>query len=308
VSIETPDTCRLCRTPLAEPPIVGAHVYGGRSNQRFFACTACGVAFQHPPLDPEEEARFYRMEFEKFMHARTGADFDWSGPERHVAANGVTFDRRWPFLAPHVRPGARVLEIGCSSGFMLYPLRERGAQVFGVDPSDVFTEYVRTQGVPVYRTLDELRAAETEPFDLIMHFFVLEHVRDPEAFLAEQLAMLKPGGRIVLEVPSREDALATLYDIPAFQQFYWSVAHHWYFERQSLEWVLSRLAAPFELAPVQRYDLSNHLVWALEGRPGGQGRFNSVFSPALNEQYRASLCASGHPDAYFATIRRPVAS
>lgn len=253
-------------------------------------------------MTEEEEALFYAEEFARFMSGRSGDQGGWVGPEQHVTANAPTVVRRLPYFREYLHPGARVLEIGCSSGFMLYSLAEMGAEVVGVDPSALFTDFVRARGFEVYRSLEELERRRPEPFDLVLHFFVLEHMREPLDFLRRTMRLLGRGGRSVFEVPSRDDPLITVYNISAFHRFYWSVAHHWYFDRRSLEFLLGLLGEPFALTPAQRYDLSNHLVWALEGRPGGQGRFREIFGPEVEEAYGRALCARGCCDTYFAAI------
>ena len=129
-----------------------------------------------------------------------------------------------------------------------------------------------------------------------MHFFVLEHVSEPVDFLKHALEFVKPGGVMIFEVPNRSDPLLTIYDIPAFQKFYWSSAHHYYFNRASLEFIMRNVAGKFEILPEQRYDLSNHMAWALEGKPGGQGRYSSSFTPELEKAYRDSMLKTGHCD------------
>ena len=60
-----------------------------------------------------------------------------------------------------------------------------------------------------------------------------------------------------------------MYDIPAFERFYWSVAHPWYFNYKSLTYLLKKINKKFKILKDQRYDLSNHLHWMKYGRPGG---------------------------------------
>jgi SAM-dependent methyltransferase len=144
-----------------------------------------------------------------------------------------------------------------------------------------------------------------ERFDLIMHFFVLEHISSPLDFLNQQLEILNPGGIIVFEIPNVADPLFALYDVPDFERFYWSVAHPWYFSVKSLDYLLSKLDCHYTITLEQRYDLSNHIIWARDGRPGGMGRFNKVFDHEFNEKYKETLIRSGFCDTLICTIRKP---
>lgn len=289
MTAEATPSCRLCNAGADRQSVRAPDVFGGTSAHRFWECAACGAIYLYPFLSEEEERRFYAQEFEKFMTSRSGAERDWSNAENHIATNQDQLKRRWQFLEPFVAPGKTVLEIGCSSGFMLDGFRAAGMACMGVEPSNIFVDFLRGKGYEVFPSLEELESQESRKFDLITHFFVLEHIADPYAFFRRQLALLKPGGTIVAEVPCATDPLTSLYRIPAFERFYWSIAHHYYYTPRSLSAVLDKLGLNYRLLPEQRYDLSNHMVWMTEGKPGGQGRFNSVFSPALIETYQEDL-------------------
>ena len=86
----------------------------------------------------------------------------------------------------------------------------------------------------------------------------MEHLADPVAFLRSQLGLLKPGGRIVFEVPNANDALTVLYEIPAYARFIWVVSHRWYFTEKSLAATIAKAGGRGEVRLDQRYDLSNH--------------------------------------------------
>jgi SAM-dependent methyltransferase len=272
--------------------VVTRHVYGGSAEHAFFHCSACDVRYLHPQLGAEDQERFYVQEFSAFMAGRSGASGAWEIPERHVAANQAQQLRRQKYLMPALptKPG-RILEIGCSSGFMLYPLLEQGHECVAIEPSGAFASYVRNRGVTCYESFEQLLASGSANggFDVIMHFFVLEHISEAESFLQGQLKLLRPGGKLVIEVPNAADALASVYDIPAFERFYWSIAHSWYFSESSLRHLLKQLGHPFEIVLDQRYDLSNHMIWARDGRPGGMGRFTERLGSTIEEAYKAAL-------------------
>lgn len=247
------------------------------------------MIYLYPPLKENEEAKFYRAEFEKFMARRAGKDMDWSGPEKHFQSNQREVKRRMPFLQLYLKKGGRALEIGCSSGFMLSALKKKGLEVYGLDPSGGFVEYVRSKGITVFNDFEELKKCRGLKFDLIIHYFVFEHIRRPIQFLKQYMPFLKKSGRMVFEVPCASDPLVELYKIPAFDRFYWSIAHHWYFNRISLGHVLKKAGYSYKLLPEQRYDISNHLTWAIEGKPGGLGRYSSLFGKKFDDLYKERL-------------------
>lgn len=300
-----PQNCPLCRADFTKQGVVTAHVYGAKKGERaFFHCTNCDVRYQYPGLTPEEEARFYAAEFEGFMASRAGAAGGWTKADDHVRANEPTRLRRMQYMSRYLQGTVDLLEVGCSSGFMLYPLIQNGHRCVGVEPSGAFSGYLKSRGVPVHASIEELPpASQRQHFDVVTHFFVLEHIAQPLGFLQKQLAMLKPGGTIIFEIPNAADPLYSVYDIPAFERFYWSLAHPWYFSESSLRYLLDQLRKPYEILRDQRYDLSNHMIWARDGRPGGMGRFTDVLGRELEESYKQGLIASGQCDTLVGIIR-----
>jgi len=299
----SPYSCRLCGINLDHSEIIADYVFGGSSNQRFYHCSNCDIVFLYPPMTQEEEQQFYSGEFEKFMETRSGGDFDWSGPETHIKSNQKQAERRFPYFSDLISSEKSVLEIGCSSGFMLLPLKQKSVEVVGIEPSGGFTKFLKSNDITVYSSIEELlTSSQIKLFDLVMHFFVLEHLRDPVGFLKQTLNLVKAGGHMVFEVPSRSDPLLSIYNIPAFHKFYWSIAHNWYFNHNSLEYILNRVANDFEIMNEQRYDLSNHMTWALEEKPGGQSKYSALFTPALENAYRQSMIETGHCDTLICRI------
>jgi len=302
-----PENCPLCNAGLDKQVVVTPHVFGGgeRQSRAFFHCESCDVRYLNPGLTEEEETLFYAAEFEGFMESRSGTAGGWHKAEDHVAANESTRLRRMKYLLPHLPKNLSLLEVGCSSGFMLFPLAEAGHTCTGIEPSGVFSEFVKDRGLAVYNSLSQLKsAAPNARFDVIMHFFVLEHISNPVEFLEEQLSLLKPGGKIIFEIPNAADALYSVYEIPAFERFYWSVAHPWYFSELSLSYLLSLLGKSHEISLDQRYDLSNHMIWARDGRPGGMGRFTKILGRDFEEAYKNELIRIGKCDTLIGVISK----
>lgn len=110
--------------------------------------------------------------------------------------------RRIDQARPYIRFGTRVLDIGSAEGALFIRLRARIGEGVGVDPA-----LDRPVEGPGYRLLpgrfpDGLEGAQ--PFDAITMLAVLEHI--PEGALAAVsrscAELLKPGGRLIITVPS----------------------------------------------------------------------------------------------------------
>ena len=286
----TPNKCLLCKADNSKQSVATAHVYGDKTNSKaFFHCSVCDVFYQYPPLSRSEEKLFYEQEFEAFMASRSGENGGWLNAQNHIDANEDTKTRRLEYLNRYLHTADDILEFGCSSGFMLEHFKELGKNCFGIEPSGVFYDFLKNK-FNVFRDIETLKTNHpTQKYDLILHFFVLEHVSDPINFLKEQINMLKPGGRVIFEIPNVADPLYSVFDVPSFERFYWSVAHPWYFSEKSLEFVLSAVPAKFRVLLDQRYDLSNHITWALTGQPGGNGKYTKMLGEELEKNYKEGL-------------------
>ena len=297
--------CRLCNADQSMQLVRSSVIDGGRVGQKFWRCQICTVIYLYPPHSEADERKFYSHEFESFMGKRSGHIDQWEDGDRHRELNEREKNRRLTFLQKYLRGVENCLEVGCSSGFMLAELDKMGLFVAGIEPSKKFSDYLGQSNINTFSSLEECRK-DRGKFDLIIHYFVLEHIREPKEFLKTCLEMLNPGGLMIFDVPCAADPLIEPYAVAEFEEFYWSIAHHWYFNQTSLEYLLSRVTTDFEIIPDQRYDLSNHMIWMRDGKPGGLGKFQDLLGTSLNDMYKVRLTESGKCDTLTGIVRRPL--
>lgn len=110
--------------------------------------------------------------------------------------------------AKALRPlaGMTALDVGCGAGLLTEPLARMGAAVTGIDaaPENIAAAkaHAAGQGLSIdYRACEVAEVAGE--FDLITAMEVIEHVTDPEAFIAALAARLAPGGLMILSTPNR---------------------------------------------------------------------------------------------------------
>ena len=105
--------------------------------------------------------------------------------------------------------GTRVLDIGCGGGLLSEAMAAAGAAVLGIDPGTTAIQVARlhaleTGATPAYRqcAVEDIPVSEGG-FDLVTCMEMLEHVPDPSSVVAHAVALLRPGGTLVLSTINR---------------------------------------------------------------------------------------------------------
>ncbi|MEA2365798.1 MAG: hypothetical protein QOI32_1310 [Thermoleophilaceae bacterium] len=121
-----------------------------------------------------------------------------------VAEHGLSGSHRAILAA--VPDRARVLDVGCATGYLAARLSARGCRVVGVEPDAVAAaqakrhcERVIVGGIDSPEARGEL-AGET--FDCVVFGDVLEHVVDPWETLLYARELVSPGGTAVVSLPN----------------------------------------------------------------------------------------------------------
>ena len=122
----------------------------------------------------------------------------------HDAVLGGRFGRN-RVLVDLAAQGQRILELGCSTGFISRHLTERGCSVTGVEISQEAAEHARPwcEKVIVHDLSQSGWSEQTGGgFDTVLCGDVLEHLANPERTLKEIAGLLAPEGRVIISLPN----------------------------------------------------------------------------------------------------------
>ncbi len=124
-----------------------------------------------------------------------------------------------------VRPGMRVLDLGCGDGTTALPAARRGAEVLGVDIAANLVAAGRARAAaegPVNLLFEEgdasdLHALPDDGFDLVVSVFGAMFAPRPDDVAREMVRVTRPGGRIVMGnwIPSDPTLIAQILKISA---------------------------------------------------------------------------------------------
>ncbi|MEE2708974.1 MAG: class I SAM-dependent methyltransferase [Gemmatimonadota bacterium] len=114
-----------------------------------------------------------------------------------------------------------LLDVGCGDGFLFTHLegRTHGADLYGMDLSARRLTITKNRGFPV-RVLDgnaEYIPFSDDTFDIVICTEALEHLIAPSEALLEIKRILKPGGLMILTVPSLHIAFLTMNPLSWFE-------------------------------------------------------------------------------------------
>lgn len=265
-----------------------------RADLDILECASCGLVFLSS-FDHIKKG-FYEnsgMQSEELSDLQTGLkETAWDN------------ERRFQYLKA-ILPNRSLLDFGCGAGGFLLKTRELTTMAHGVEPEKRFGAHYINHALPVFLNLSGIpNGLREEGYDIITLFHVLEHIPHPKSCLTNLSKLLADNGQIIIEVPNADDALLTLYQCEAFQNYtYWD-CHLFLYTAKTLRMLFDQVNLRVNyIKQIQRYPLSNHLYWLATGISYGHKKWHFLDSPGVHAAYEKQLAAIGKCDTIMASVR-----
>ncbi len=165
------------------------------SHLKLYQCKLCSFVFQYTSSCGEPIKIDYHDYYE--------LDFVDRGQEFMYPQRQRSFEDIANRIKKLSQPDAKLLDIGCGDGHFLSNCEKNGFVCTGVEPSKNLAKYAagKVKGkVANSEYKEDLFPANS--FDVITFIQVIEHLSDSVAILKIAKKHLKPGGLLVIEVPS----------------------------------------------------------------------------------------------------------
>ncbi len=131
-----------------------------------------------------------------------------------------------------------VLDVGAGTGAFAHTMLQAGWKVTGLEPDATARANALLNYVLKLNELSVLHQLETNSFDVITMWHVLEHVHDLHGYLQTYLRILKRDGRLIIAVPNY-----TSYDAAVYKN-YWAAydvpRHLYHFSPASMQVLLEQ--------------------------------------------------------------------
>lgn len=184
-------SCPACKCPVSEV----AYLYDdGERKNSFYRCPECTFIFARPVFIPEldnrqmdgvDNAEMFNSRFLKFIYTH------W-------------FIKKEMRQIRKLKPlsGAKLLDIGCGTGWTSKVYADNGFDVTGLEPSAIRAQLARERyGLNVVNEYIE-NSNLGKTFDVVVLRHIIEHFADPAVVLQQVKGLLKEDGVVLLVVPN----------------------------------------------------------------------------------------------------------
>jgi 2-polyprenyl-3-methyl-5-hydroxy-6-metoxy-1,4-benzoquinol methylase len=176
----------------------------------------------------------------------------------------------------------RILDIGAGVGDFLSVVKNDGWQTIGIEPSEKAKAIAINKGVSFVENLSEL---ESNSFDVITMWHVLEHVPDLENQIKELKRLIKPSGTVIIAVPNFKSYDASHYGI--FWAAYDIPIHLWHFSKTAIQKLFAK--EKLELVKVLPMKFDSFYVSLLsEKYKTGRMNFIKAFYVGLKSNWKGN--------------------
>lgn len=125
------------------------------------------------------------------------------------------------------------LDVGCSTGSLVYVLNSKGYTVTGIDIDKNAVKFAMSHyGIDVREGMIDDILEKGETFDIVIFNHVIEHIHQPLETLIKVRKLLKPHGKLWIALPNIDSA--RFYMEREKTLFLQPAQHVWHFSKMSL--------------------------------------------------------------------------
>ncbi len=194
--------------------------------------------------------------------------------------------------------GKLLLDVGCGTGDFLRISEQNGWNVVGVEPNEKARKLAKSKlnNQISSSIVSDLEEVNTEGFDVITLWHVLEHVPYLDSYIAMLKSKLKPSGVLIIAVPNFKS-----FDASYYKEF-WAAfdvpRHLWHFSKKSITLLFNNVEMKVGKIAPMIFD-SFYVSLLSEKYKTGKGHFLRAFYIGLISNLKAIKSKEYSSQIYF---------
>jgi 2-polyprenyl-3-methyl-5-hydroxy-6-metoxy-1,4-benzoquinol methylase len=156
-------------------------------------CRVCSLVFVHPQPDATSLAGHYDRSYYS----------DWLDRQRQKR---IRMWRKRLSTIGKVASRGKLLDVGCGEGLFLELAKKAGWQIYGTEISQFARDFAsQSLGIDIFCGDIWDAGFDSDSFDVVTMWHVLEHACDPLKVLGEIYRIIRPDGYLIVAVPNVND-------------------------------------------------------------------------------------------------------
>jgi len=200
---------------------------------------------------------------------------------------GYTLNKKLTLIDSFKTEQNDLLDVGCGTADFLLKCKNNGWNAVGVEPNENAKNLAEAKLAKrtISKIYTDIIEINTEKFDVITLWHVLEHVPNLEDYILKLKLLLKPNGVLIIAVPNFKS-----YDANYYKQF-WAAfdvpRHLWHFSKKSIQ--LLFLKERMKIVKILPMKFDSYYVSLLsEKYKNGRNNFFNAFYIGLLSNLKAS--------------------
>jgi len=292
--------CEICKADDWSPVYTGPVRDGSfgsvtSEDHTVYQCALCGI--QRLEESACKDDSFYAgKKYRELLGEESDAEGFWAAHDIHQIRN-------LNVLWPHSVRNRVVADVGCAAGSFLDHLSGLAEICLAIEPCQEYHPSLKEREYKVYDSINLAQKDYAGQVDLVFSLSTVEHVENPFEFFDQIRQLLKPEGLFLVSTPNRHDILMDLLG-DEYKRFFYRTVHRWYFDMESLSSLAKR--CHFEILQercLQRFGISNALLWLRDRRPSGDQPLPYLADPLLNKLWKNYLESKNIGDYLYLLVK-----
>jgi 2-polyprenyl-3-methyl-5-hydroxy-6-metoxy-1,4-benzoquinol methylase len=165
---------------------------------------------------------------------------------------GVSLKRKLKLINSFHTDKKKLLDVGCGTGDFLQVAKQNNWIVSGIEPNENARALANKKTNNSVFEIEQLLKFDSESFDVITLWHVLEHLPKLNEHISILKRLLKPNGRLVIAVPNYKSFDAMYYK--NFWAAYDVPRHLWHFSQTSISKLFSKVDMIVEKTLPMKFD------------------------------------------------------
>ena len=170
-------------------------------------CKDCKFVFLNPRPDANNLGKYYNVDgYDPFLSTEKKFSIR---DKFYVFLRTINLAGKFSKISKLKKKAGKILDIGCATGEFLEKFGNHHWQCTGVEVDENARNIAKSKDIKVYPSVHKI--PETETFDVITMWHVLEHVHDLNESIKKITSLLKADGYLVIAVPNIDSYDAQIY-------------------------------------------------------------------------------------------------